>query len=73
MPMGDYKNFDGCLKEHTKAYCGKLFWKTHGKKEGAKKLKKEVSDVKGLLAKLLQNGSVEWNLSMYLSNRKDMI
>ena len=74
MPIGKYKNFDSCLKAgKSKAECGKLFWKTHGKKEGTKKLKKEVSNVKGLLAKLLEDGNIEWNLSMYISNRKDMI
>ena len=24
-----------CEKEHTKAYCGDLYWKIHGKKKGA--------------------------------------
>jgi len=72
MPMGKYKNFDACLSAgNSKAYCGKLFWETHGKKEGTKKLKKEVSDIKGLISKLLQDGNIEYNLSMYISNRKD--
>jgi len=72
MPIGPYKNFDACLKAgKSKAYCGKLFWKTHGKKEGAKKLKHEVNATKELLNMLLKEGKVEWNLSMYLSNRKD--
>lgn len=54
--MGKYKNFDACLKAgKSKAYCGKLFWKTHGKKEGAKKLKHEIFDIKQLIKRALNN------------------
>ncbi len=56
MPMGKYKNFDACLKAgKSKAYCGKLFWKTHGKKEGSKKIKKEVNFIKQLIKRALIN------------------
>ncbi len=56
MPMGKYKNFDACLKAgKSKAYCGKLFWKTHGKKKGSKKLKHEVNMIKELIKKVLNN------------------
>ena len=56
MPIGKHKNFAACLKAgKSKAYCGKLFWKTHGKKEGAKKLKNEIFDIKELIKRALNN------------------
>lgn len=55
MPMGKYKNFDACLKEHSKKYCGELYWRTHGKKKGSKKLKHEVNIIKELIKSALNN------------------
>jgi len=55
MPMGKYENFDACLKEHSKAYCGELYWRTHGKKKGSKKLKHEVNIIKELIKRALNN------------------
>lgn len=49
MPLGKYKNFKECTKHHSKAYCGKIFWKTHGKKEGSKILKKSLEEMKELI------------------------
>ncbi len=49
MPLGKYENFKECAKHHSDVYCGKIFWKTHGKKEGSKKLKKELEDMKELI------------------------
>ena len=51
MPLGKYKNFKECTKHRSEAYCGKIFWKTHGKKEGSKKLKKELEEMKKLVKK----------------------
>lgn len=54
MPLGKYKNFAACKKvktpklgaERAKKYCGALYWKVHGKKEGIKKLKHEIKLLK---------------------------
>jgi len=54
MPLGKYKNFAACKKAKTPKigakgadkYCGKLYWKTHGKKEGMAKLKHEIELLK---------------------------
>ena len=51
MPLGKYKDFatcyaaktrEGLSPEKAKKYCGALFWKVHGKKEGTKILKHEI-------------------------------
>lgn len=49
MPLGKYKDFAACKKEHTEAYCGALYWKIHGKKKGSEKIKKEIQELKGIL------------------------
>lgn len=57
MPMGKYKNFADCKSkvksahpdwsaERVKKYCGSIYWKTHGKEEGTKKLKHEINKFK---------------------------
>lgn len=53
MPLGKYKDFAACKKAKTaelgakraKKYCGALFWKVHGKKEGSKKLRNELKEL----------------------------
>lgn len=64
MPIGQYKNFDACYKaqiakgksaESAKKICGKLYWKTHGKKEGSQKLKHEIFDIKEMIKRVLNN------------------
>lgn len=49
MPLGKYDNFKACTKEHSKAYCGALYWKTHGKKKGSEKIKKELQELRMML------------------------
>lgn len=49
MPLGKYKNFAACEAEHSKAYCGALYWRIHGKKKGSEKIKKELQELKGML------------------------
>ena len=55
MPLGKYKNFAACkaakkkegLSEKSASkWCGKLFWKVHGKKQGIKILKREIMELK---------------------------
>jgi len=55
MPLGKYKNFAACkaakkkegLSEKSASkYCGKLYWKVHGKKKGIKLLKHEIMELK---------------------------
>lgn len=49
MPLGKYKNFAECTKHHSKAYCGKIYWKVHGKKKGSEKIKKEIEELRKIL------------------------
>lgn len=58
MPIGKYKDFadckaakkkEGLSEESAKKYCGKLFWKTHGKKGGKKALKKKMEELRAML------------------------
>jgi hypothetical protein len=49
MPLGKYKDFKACEEEHSKDYCGALYWKIHGKKEGTKKLKHEIEELRKML------------------------
>lgn len=57
MPMGQYKDFDDCFKRapdkvgDKKKYCGKIFWKTHGKEKGKEALKKKLEEMRFLLNK----------------------
>ena len=55
MPLGKYKDFAACKADMTKKlgsskkankYCGALYWKVHGKKEGTKKLRNELFQLK---------------------------
>ena len=49
MPLGKYKNFAECTKYRSKAYCGKIYWKVHGKKKGSEKIKKEIEELREML------------------------
>jgi len=58
MPLGKYKDFAACKAaktkelgsaERAKRYCGALYWKVHGKKEGSKKLRHEIEELRKLL------------------------
>lgn len=55
MPIGPYDDFAGCQeaqihkgksKSSAKKICGKLYWKTHGKKKGMELLKEDFNDIK---------------------------
>jgi len=63
MPLGKYENFAACKKgvktkhpgwtdKQVSGYCGKIYWQVHGKKEGAKKLRHELSELKSELNEL---------------------
>lgn len=62
--MGKYENFAACQTamtkklgsaEKAKKYCGRLYWATHGKKEGAKKIKNEIFEIQELIKRVLNN------------------
>ena len=64
MPLGKYKNFASCKRAKKKEgfsekrankYCGTLFWKVHGKKQGIKILKREIMELKKEIRKVINN------------------
>ena len=68
MPLGKYKDFAACKSAKTKEFssaerankwCGALYWKVHGKKEGTKKLKHELEKLKKELEDYVEKRDIE--------------